>query len=127
MFRFFKKVKKNKKGYTLTELIVVVAILGILAAVATPMVLNQVGKAKTSADLANEKAIENAYKIGVAQATDTATPSTLDGVKAKIGDALASIPTHSDKAKDFYIDPKTGEATAALTSSPPADMIKLHK
>lgn len=126
MFRFFKKVKKNKKGYTLTELIVVVAILGILAAVATPMVLNQVGKAKTSADLANEKAIENAYKIGVAQATDTATPSTLDGVKAKIGDALASIPTHSDKSKDFYLDPKTGEATATVTTSTPSGMIKLH-
>ncbi len=126
MFKFFEKLKKNKKGYTLTELIVVVAILGILAAVATPMILNQVGKAKTSADLANEKAIENAYKIGVAQATDTTVPNNLDGVKAKIGDALASIPKHSDDAKDFYLDPKTGEATATVTTSTPSGMIKLH-
>ncbi|EPR09947.1 type II secretion system protein [Ruminiclostridium papyrosolvens] len=126
MFKFFKKVKKNKKGYTLTELIVVVAILGILAAVATPMVLNQVSKAKTSADAANEKAIENAYLVGMADASDTTVPADFTGVKKKIGSALASIPKPNDKSKDFYLNPTTGEATAAsATPSPVASWIKL--
>lgn len=126
MFRFFKKVKKNKKGYTLTELIVVVAILGILAAVATPMILNQVGKAKTSADLANEKAIENAYLVGMADASDTLVPSNISDIKKKISSAMASIPTPNDKTKDFYINPTTGEVTASsATPSPTASWYNL--
>ena len=124
MFMFIKKVKKNKKGYTLTELIVVVAILGILAAVATPMVLNQVSKAKNSADLANEKAIENAYLVAIADASDTSVPADFTGVKKKIGSALASIPTPHDKAKDFYLNPTTGEVTAAA-AIPSTGWIKL--
>ena len=124
MLMFIKKVKKNKKGYTLTELIVVVAILGILAAVATPMVLNQVSKARKSADAANEKAIENAYLVGMADASDTSVPSDFTGVKKKIGSALASIPTPHDKTKDFYLNPTTGEVTVAATT-PSTGWVKL--
>ncbi len=126
MFKIFKKVKKNKKGYTLTELIVVVAILGILAAIATPMVLNQVGKAKDSADAANKKAIQNAYLIGMADASATADPSNFTDVKKIIGDALASIPTPHDKTKVFYLNKATGEVTAAASEpSPSASWIEL--
>ncbi|EGD45721.1 hypothetical protein Cpap_0048 [Ruminiclostridium papyrosolvens DSM 2782] len=125
MFKFFKKVKKNKKGYTLTELIVVVAILGILAAVATPMILNQVGKAKTSADAANKRSIENAYKIGMAQSTDTTVPSTLSGVQAKVGNIMSAFPTPSNSTQDYYLNPTTGEATAT-TTAPASNWINLN-
>lgn len=63
---FFSKLKKNKKGYTLTELIVVVAILGILAAIATPMILNAVGDAKESGTAASISTIESAVQLCLA-------------------------------------------------------------
>ena len=52
------KSLKNKKGFTLIELMIVVAILGILAAVAIPMYINYQNKAKTSEAPINIDAIK---------------------------------------------------------------------
>jgi prepilin-type N-terminal cleavage/methylation domain len=125
MLMFLKKVKREKKGYTLTELIVVVAILGILAVVATPMILNQVQKARTNTDAINEKAIENAYAIGIAEATTSGTPADAS-VASIIQKTLKEIPEPNDKSKDFYINAETGQATATVSASAPSGWVKLN-
>lgn len=51
---------KNKKGFTLVELMVVVAILGILVAVAVPVYNNATEKAAKQTDEANARTLTSA-------------------------------------------------------------------
>jgi len=66
MSRLVKKISKKNKGFTLIEMIVVVAIIAILVSIAVPQALNQINKAKVSADLANARNIAMAIQQYVA-------------------------------------------------------------
>ncbi len=51
-------MKKNNKGFTLAELLIVVAIIAVLVAVAIPVFTNQLEKSREATDVAN---VRSAY------------------------------------------------------------------
>ena len=59
--------KRNKKAFTLVELVIVIAVLIILAAIAIPTVSGVIGDANKASDVATAKNIEMAIKYAIAQ------------------------------------------------------------
>ena len=57
-----KSVLKNQKGFTLVEIMIVVAIIGILAAIAIPNFLKSRTESQKNACIANLKQIEGAVE-----------------------------------------------------------------
>ena len=51
-----KKAKENKKGFTLAELLIVVAIIAVLVAISIPIFSSQLEKSREAVDAANIRA-----------------------------------------------------------------------
>ena len=69
MFKFVNKRLRNRKGFTLIELIVVIAILGILALIAIPRFAGFTDKAKIQADEQYASIIGNNASVLLADST----------------------------------------------------------
>ena len=85
----FKKL--NKKGFTLAELLVVVAIIGVLVAISIPIFTAQLEKARDATDEAN---IRSAYaEVSAAILTDDKKASADGIVKYNLGKYSAEVAT----------------------------------
>ncbi len=69
--------KKNKKGFTLAELLIVVAIIAVLVAIAIPVFTSQLEKSRESTDAAN---VRSAYAEVV---TKYLSDGTSDGMSVE--------------------------------------------
>lgn len=131
MLKNVMKKKLNKKGFTLAELLVVVAILAILVAVSIPIFTSQIDKARRSTDLANVRAAKAAaaskylgeeasgdfYYDAAAGELKAASGSTSTGIKAygQSSSALTEVTgvtgTPKDKILKVTIANTDGEVT----------------
>ncbi|WP_226646582.1 type IV pilin protein [Mesobacillus subterraneus] len=85
MLKSMKKKMKDQRGLTLVELLAVIVILGIIAAIAVPSIGNVIQKSKVDAVKADALHVLNAGKLFVAtntkhtdNDTDTISESELD-------------------------------------------------
>jgi len=116
MRKYFKK--HNQKGFTLVELLIVVAILGVLAAVVVPNVVGLAGKGQTEAAKTELSDIQTAMDIMMATnhlTAVTATAATSDMSAFPTGNPLYPSYTRTATAKGTYSCDATGLVTQAST------------
>ena len=103
-------LKKKKKGFTLLELLVVLAILAILIAIAIPVYKGQKEKAAITAHNANVRVLETAvesYKQDHGE-----YPETLEALESNYIKSVPKVPASEQlKGKKYSIDKSKGTIT----------------
>lgn len=130
MLKAIQKKLKNKNGFTLVELIVVIAILGILAAIMVPKFTGFNAKAKAQADVSNTKIIQNS--VEVYEAEKGHYPTTDTEMSALVKDYLkGSVPEIQVLAADaketnkFYM--KIADGKVEIKPADDADYLEVKK
>lgn len=72
---------RSKKGFTLMELLIVVAIIAILAAIAIPTFASSLQKARDAADQANGRSLYAAVALNEMTEGEAAPDEDADGVE----------------------------------------------
>lgn len=130
MKNLLKKFRENKKGFTLAELLVVVAIVGILVAISIPVFTSQLAKARKATNQANMRAAKAAavaqyltdsetgekyYKYeldkGIAKSIDKLTLSTAKAIDEADDDKRYTKIEVSVKASTVESNTNTGVDT----------------
>ena len=112
--------RMNKKGFTMAELLIVVAIIAVLVAIAIPVFTTQLEKSREATDIAN---IRSGYaEATTAAITDTTGNSSVITIQSsgafdyEKGDNLdaqlkAALPASVTKGDTYYVHVKVSGGT----------------
>ena len=120
--------KRNNKGFTLAELLIVVAIIAVLVAIAIPVFTTQLEKSREATDMSNLRAayaeVMAEYLSNGATGTPTATVTarqTQDGWQnTENGKLIVRV---NGTEKEVTVAAKTAGSTWTLTISPNSDTL----
>ena len=92
--------KLNKKGFTLAELLIVVAIIAVLVAISIPIFTAQLEKAREATDAANLRA---AYAELMADALTTSDPNSVSSKSVSQRQTVSGWDTSVDFPANFSV------------------------
>jgi prepilin-type N-terminal cleavage/methylation domain-containing protein len=118
-------MKKNQKGFTLVELMIVVAIIGILAAIAIPKFADMLEKSREGATKGNLSSLNSGISLYVSD-NQGVTPLTLDSATSTISNTgyPAFVPQYMDNIPGVKATAKAKSKSASYNSwSSPASSV----
>lgn len=110
--------KINDKGFSLVELIVVIAIMVALVAVVAVAVTRYVAQSRAATDVTNAQTIKSAIQVEITDPTSGVSPltSVTDGTWARVPSGMASLktipqPSSRDMSGAHYMYSYTGSTS----------------
>lgn len=84
--------KKSKKGFTLIELVVVIAILGILAAILIPVISGFITRANKAANEANARNLYNSVAMVLAIEGEAGSGVVSGSMPSNVKELFGDVP-----------------------------------